>query len=264
MMRAEANNISRPAIRGSGSFSESSGENLSALFAGIAAVVAKVRCDLRTTETDPDSATNVIKSCRRGLDELARKLDELEMLTREEDSLAVSEALFAELGKHRAEYHNLLAGCKAAQLLVTQRSRDSAKLNRIRLLSSENSPEGANEAELRRRKLSQASQLQSAKQVSDGLRQIKSLMADELAKSAKSLETIENSSETLNLVSKEHQSMTDLISTGRKLTTVLSRRDVTDRVLIALGFLLFLLVVTFVLKRRTGWTAAWIWRYAPI
>lgn len=155
MMRAEANNISRPAIRGSGSFSESSGENLSALFAGIAAVVAKVRCDLRTTETDPDSATNVIKSCRRGLDELARKLDELEMLTREEDSLAVSEALFAELGKHRAEYHNLLAGCKAAQLLVTQRSRDSAKLNRIRLLSSENSPEGANEAELRRRKLSQ-------------------------------------------------------------------------------------------------------------
>lgn len=89
-------------------------------------------------------------------------------------------------------------------------------------------------------------------------------MADELAKSAKSLETIENSSETLNLVSKEHQSMTDLISTGRKLTTVLSRRDVTDRVLIALGFLLFLLVVTFVLKRRTGWTAAWIWRYAPI
>jgi len=183
----------------------------------------------------------------RQLDQLQRKVHELLVCAQEQESLASREAALSHHDHHQTQHTNLCALFKTAQMEAVLRNRDALAQQRSELL-------GPNQSAARKRNINQATQMHAARQISDGLSQIRQLMAHELEKSSQSLDTLENSSQTISKLENEHGSITSYTRMGRQLITKMSRRDFTDRLLILGGFVLFFVVVLYILKKRVGFS----------
>lgn len=61
---------------------------------------------------------------------------------------------------------------------------------------------------------------------------------------------VDESSQMLRKVQTEYQQLGSIVGTAQKLITKLNQRDLTDKLLIGFGLLVYILVVLYIVKQR--------------
>ncbi|KAL1914831.1 uncharacterized protein VTP21DRAFT_7923 [Calcarisporiella thermophila] len=120
--------------------------------------------------------------------------------------------------------------------------------------------------ELRNRRIANAdeSMLNKATDITESLQRMRQLMSQEVERGALSAKILDDSSKSLRSIHHEYQGFAGVMRASRQLITKLEQGDWADRLLIFFGFLVFLLVVVHILKRRFwdhtfGWAAWMLW-----
>jgi protein transport protein SEC20 len=86
--------------------------------------------------------------------------------------------------------------------------------------------------------------------VTDGLSNISRQLAATVERSAKTMEELVQSSQTVEETHQEFMNMGSAIGQSKKLITKYGRREVTDRILILLAFAFFFACVFYILRKR--------------
>lgn len=81
-------------------------------------------------------------------------------------------------------------------------------------------------------------------------------MHSQVKHSEETVHSLVNSSMKLGDTKKEMNTISASVKVGSRLISKFNRRDFTDKILIFLGFVLFLGVVLYILKKRL---LGWIW-----
>eukprot|EP01029_Cantina_marsupialis_P014207 TRINITY_DN31424_c0_g1_i1.p1 TRINITY_DN31424_c0_g1~~TRINITY_DN31424_c0_g1_i1.p1 ORF type:complete len:204 (-),score=42.20 TRINITY_DN31424_c0_g1_i1:120-731(-) len=84
----------------------------------------------------------------------------------------------------------------------------------------------------------------------ESLQRTQSLMSNELERIRNVSQVLDEDSNIIGNTSNEHTRMSTTVALAGSLTRKLKRRELTDRVIMWFGIILFLLVVFYVLKRR--------------
>jgi protein transport protein SEC20 len=182
------------------------------------------------------SASGEIRSLLRAHAEM---VELLEMLAVEQVRPAEEAEVLRHARRHRAEGESLAASLRD---LATE-----VRANRARLEEEERKAlfatgyEDGSGAAARHAPDARAS-AQSARNVTDSLRRTRQLMASELTRTEATLRSLDDQGKSLKGTLKEHRGITGTLDTGRRSLTRLQRRDLTDKFLMLLGFVFFLLV----------------------
>ncbi|KZV16629.1 hypothetical protein F511_12085 [Dorcoceras hygrometricum] len=112
---------------------------------------------------------------------------------------------------------------------------------------------GGEESTTRRRNLQTKTGMTSAAEsITESLRRTRQLMVQEVERSASTLMTFEESTGVLRKAESEYKGQRSLLSRTRNLLSTMQRRDVIDRLIMFLGFLIFSLAVLYVVSKRIG------------
>ena len=90
-----------------------------------------------------------------------------------------------------------------------------------------------------------------ASEATEGLRRARQMMATELEKGEKTLAAMTESTATMERTGTEYSNQTTKLKSGRRLLTTIERQTFMDRIILWVGFTLFLLVVIHILWKRT-------------
>jgi protein transport protein SEC20 len=104
------------------------------------------------------------------------------------------------------------------------------------------------ETELRHR--NRDSLVHSASSVTENLVHIREMMATSLDQSEATTEILAGSSRTVSNTHEELKSFSNVVGSSRKLMNKYNRRELTDRLLICVGLLLFFSSVLYVVTKR--------------
>ncbi|XP_074338160.1 uncharacterized protein LOC141675692 [Apium graveolens] len=134
-----------------------------------------------------------------------------------------------------------------ANLQAKENMKKAAKEERELLLG------GGEESTIRRRNLQTKSGMTSAAEtITDSLRRTRQLMVQEVERSGSTLMAFEESTGVLKKAESEYKGHRSLLMRTRNLLSTMQRQDVLDRVILAVGFLLFSLAVLYVVSKRIG------------
>ena len=92
-----------------------------------------------------------------------------------------------------------------------------------------------------------------AANLTESLQSVNRVLANEVERSSKNLDTLIFSSELVTETSEEFKTMSNFISNSKTLLNKFGRRELTDKVLIALAMAFFFACVIFVVLRRLYW-----------
>jgi len=106
-----------------------------------------------------------------------------------------------------------------------------------------------------RRGLSDRMAVQSARDATSALARTRKLMAEELQRSDVTLRSLDTQGKSLRDTLQEHRSIIGSLAASRRALSRLQRRDFTDKILLAIGFSFFCLVVLHIAKKRLGLAA---------
>lgn len=147
--------------------------------------------------------------------------------------------------KHQIQ--SLRLSLRNANLQAKANMRKAAQEERELLLG------GGEESTIRRRNLqTKAGMTSAAESITDSLRRTRQLMVQEVERSASTLVAVEESTGVLRKAESEYKGHRSLLSRTRNLLSTMQRQDVLDRVIIVIGFLLFLCAVLYVVSKRIG------------
>ncbi|WOL15354.1 hypothetical protein Cni_G24135 [Canna indica] len=179
----------------------------------------------------------VLRSLQFKLDILAQQLS-----TEEE---AQSAQLTLEFWKE--QYQSLHMNLRNANLQAKSNIRKAAQQERELLLG------GGEESTIRRRNLqTKVGMTSAAESITESLRRTRQLMVQEVERSASTLQTFEESTGVLRQAESEYKGHRSLLMRTRNLLSTMRRQDVLDRVILAVGFLIFLSAVLYVVSKRIG------------
>ncbi|KAG0461471.1 hypothetical protein HPP92_021393 [Vanilla planifolia] len=172
------------------------------------------------------------------------KLDLLvQQLSTEEEMVSAQ----ATLDSWKEQYRCLHSGLRNANLQAKSNIRKAAQNERELLLG------GGEESTIRRRNLqTKAGMTSAAESITESLRRTRQLMVQEVERSVSTLETFEESTGVLKKAETEYKGHRSLLTQTRRLLTTMQRQDVMDRVIMVIGFVLFLSVVLYVVSKRVG------------
>ncbi|KAL1320523.1 hypothetical protein HN51_065200 [Arachis hypogaea] len=112
---------------------------------------------------------------------------------------------------------------------------------------------GGEESTARRRNLqTKAGMTSAAESITESLRRTRQLMAQEVERSTSTLMTLDESTGVLRKAESEYKGHRSLLMRTRNLLSTMQRQDVLDRIIMAVGFLLFSLAVLYVVSKRIG------------
>ncbi|XP_050219487.1 uncharacterized protein LOC126669892 [Mercurialis annua] len=142
---------------------------------------------------------------------------------------------------------SLRLSLRNANLQAKANMRKVAKEERELLLG------GGEESTIRRRNLqTKAGMTSAAESITDSLRRTRQLMVQEVERSANTLVTFEESTGVLRKAESEYKGHRSLLTRTRNLLSTMQRQDVLDRVILAVGLLLFSCAVLYVVSKRIG------------
>ncbi|KAK4770865.1 hypothetical protein SAY87_031397 [Trapa incisa] len=151
------------------------------------------------------------------------------------------------LDSWKNHYQNLRASLRNANLQAKDNMRKAAKEERELLLG------GGGESTARRRNLqTKAGMTSAAESITDSLRRTRQLMVQEVERSASTLVTFEESTGVLKKAESEYKGHRSLLMRTRNLLSTMQRQDVMDRIILAIGFVLFFSAVLYVVSKRIG------------
>ncbi|GBG83722.1 hypothetical protein CBR_g37523 [Chara braunii] len=176
---------------------------------------------------------------------LRASMRELEVLAEEQDSEQEMDALMSKLEACKMQYDGLRKKLRTANFQAKANTEKALLKEREALLG------GQEDVTLRRRKLqSQAEMAAEAENITESLRRTRQTMMHEIEHGKKTLSVLEDSNTALRKTEAEYTGQSSLLSTAKGLLSTLRRQDVLDRVIAAVGFLIFLLVCLYVLRKR--------------
>uniref|UniRef100_A0A914W437 Vesicle transport protein SEC20 n=2 Tax=Plectus sambesii TaxID=2011161 RepID=A0A914W437_9BILA len=174
---------------------------------------------------------------------LESKVDNLEEIAGKIKKPADRSELMAQIVQHRAELdrngQNLRAATLQAMQMIERESRDA-------LFRSAN----VDEASTRLRQTQSSNMRHQASKTTDSLSQLVTKMSDQVKMSEDTTTSLVNSSSVLRETEKEFGTMGATIQSGGKLLSKYARRELTDKILIALALCLFFGVVYYILRKR--------------
>lgn len=103
-----------------------------------------------------------------------------------------------------------------------------------------------------RQGLSDRMAVQSAREATSALARTRKMMAEELQRSDVTLRSLDMQGKSLRDTLQEHRSIVGSLAASRRALSRLQRRDLTDKILLAVGFSFFCLVVLHIAKKRLG------------
>ncbi|KAJ8497662.1 hypothetical protein OPV22_008214 [Ensete ventricosum] len=147
----------------------------------------------------------------------------------------------------KEQYQTLHSNLRKANLQAKSNIRKAAQEERELLLG------GGEESTIRRRNLQTKTGMTSAAEsITESLRRSRQIMVQEVERSANTLATFEESTGVLRKAEGEYKGHRSLLMRTRNLLSTMRRQDVLDRVILAVGFLVFLSAVLYVVSKRIG------------
>lgn len=157
------------------------------------------------------------------------------------------ESALSLLESWKNQIQRLRSNLRNANLQAKENMRKAAKEERELLLG------GGEESTIRRRNLqTKAGMTSAAETITDSLRRTRQLMVQEVERSGSTLMVFEESTGVLKKAESEYKGHRSLLMRTRNLLSTMQRQDVLDRVILAVGFLLFSLAVLYVVSKRIG------------
>ncbi|XP_061349494.1 uncharacterized protein LOC133294759 [Gastrolobium bilobum] len=142
---------------------------------------------------------------------------------------------------------NLRLNLRNANLQAKANLRKAAQEERELLLG------GGEESTVRRRNLqTKAGMTSAAESITESLRRSRQLMVQEVERNTSTLMTLDESTGVLQKAESEYKGHRSLLMRTRNLLSTMQRQDVMDRVILGVGFLLFVLAVLYVASKRIG------------
>ncbi|KAL9259046.1 hypothetical protein AKJ16_DCAP06689 [Drosera capensis] len=146
-----------------------------------------------------------------------------------------------------AQSAHLRLALRSATLQAKANTRKAFQEERERLLG------GGQESTIRRRNLqTKAGMTSAAESITDSLRRARQIMTQEVQRSTNTLATFEESTGVLKKAEKEYDGHSSLLMRTRNLLSTMQRQDVLDRIILAVGFILFTCAVLYVVSKRIG------------
>ncbi|XP_065862949.1 uncharacterized protein [Euphorbia lathyris] len=147
----------------------------------------------------------------------------------------------------KSQCQSLRLNLRNANLQAKANMRKTAQEERELLLG------GGEESTIRRRNLqTKAGMTSAAESITESLRRTRQLMVQEVERSATTLMTFEESTGVLKKAESEYKGHRSLLGRTRNLLSTMQRQDVLDRLILAVGFLLFTCAVLYVVSKRIG------------
>ena len=183
----------------------------------------------------------------------AAKVDELELLASEQDRAADIEEARRHASRHRKEGATLQASLRdlGGKVRAGRAQQEAAERSAL-LLGSPSTADGAVGDAGQGKKMSDRAATQAARDVTASLRRTRQLMVSELQRGDATLQSLDGQAKTIQDTLQEQKGITSSARSGKAALGRLQRRDCTDKVLIAIGFVFFLLVVLHIVKKRLG------------
>ncbi|KAJ3695673.1 hypothetical protein LUZ60_001050 [Juncus effusus] len=179
----------------------------------------------------------LLRSMQFKLDLLAQQLPTIDEVQSEQANLEV----------WKEQYEKLRKGLRNANLQAKTNIKKAGQEERELLLG------GGEESTIRRRNLQTKAGLTSAAEsVTESLRRTHQLMVQEVERSAGTLATVDESTGVLKKAESEYKGHRSLLSRTRGLLSTMKRQDVIDRIVLTVGFLIFVTAVLYVVSKRVG------------
>ncbi|XP_010513385.1 PREDICTED: uncharacterized protein LOC104789373 [Camelina sativa] len=145
------------------------------------------------------------------------------------------------------QYHSLRVNLRSANLQAKDNMRKAAQEERELLLGG-----GTESTVLRRKRQANAGVTSNAESVTESLRRTRQLMVQEVERSTNTLVAFDESTGVLKKAESEYKGHKSLLSRTRNLLSTMQRQDVIDRIILIVGFSLFVIAVVYVVSKRIG------------
>ncbi|VVA98467.1 unnamed protein product [Arabis nemorensis] len=145
------------------------------------------------------------------------------------------------------QYQSLRVNLRSANLQAKDNMRKSAQEERELLLGG-----GTESTVLRRKRQANAGVTSDAESITESLRRSRQLMVQEVERSTNTLVAFDESTGVLKKAESEYKGHKSLLSRTRNLLSTMQRQDVIDRLILIIGFSLFVFAVLYVVSKRIG------------
>ncbi|ESQ37197.1 hypothetical protein EUTSA_v10002630mg [Eutrema salsugineum] len=145
------------------------------------------------------------------------------------------------------QYQSLRVNLRSANLQAKNNIRKTAQEERELLLGG-----GTESTALRRKRQANAGVTSDAESITESLRRSRQLMVQEVERSTNTLVAFDESTGVLKKAESEYKGHRSLLSRTRNLLSTMQRQDVIDRLILIIGFSLFVCAVVYVVSKRIG------------
>ncbi|GMR41632.1 hypothetical protein PMAYCL1PPCAC_11827, partial [Pristionchus mayeri] len=200
---------------------------------------------LRITEL-PEKAVNETdllqetRACRSIISDISTRIEKLALVPARLSSKSDRQSVLSQVNEHTKE----LEACKMDLGKAAQKARKGMETrNRSRLLDN-------GDVLLRRRKREQEEEQKRGEEGGERLALLVQRMASRVGQSEDAMRDIVRSSETLGKTHEEYHSQGAFIQTGNKLLSKWERRELTDKILVAIALLFYFAACYYVINKR--------------
>ncbi|KAJ1965387.1 Vesicle transport protein S20 [Dimargaris xerosporica] len=207
---------------------------------------------------DQQDLSAIIREQHRNIHKVIQQLKtQAEELDRDADR----QACLALLSDHEKHCTRTQQAIRQALLKSKQFLDRRARNERQELLKGA-SLETVRANELRRRRAAEGSVvLGAANDVTESLRRTTQLMSSEIDHSLTNAAQLEESSTLVRSALGEHQTLSSLLRTSQLVISKLEQGDLTDRLLLLFGLIVFITVVLYILKKRLWFPGSGVLRW---
>ncbi|KAI7884567.1 Sec20-domain-containing protein [Lichtheimia hyalospora FSU 10163] len=206
---------------------------------------------------------------RSDLRQLDQDIKFIHQLIEQEDEESSRKILLNKLKEYEQQFSQLQSSSRNALWASKRRLEEQEQQMRFELFGKKDQQDFEQyELKLRRNQGQDELLLRAHTDVTEALRRTSTLMQQELEKSSYSTGMLVDSSRTLHSTYSEYQSFGSLLTISKRLVGQLETADWLDRLSLLFGLGVFMLVVAYIIKKRTydvgiSW-ASWIMGKASV
>lgn len=177
---------------------------------------------------------------KQKLHSLRQKVEGLEQVAFEQDKESDRLAILAAMQHHRKELSSLQASIRKANL-ASKAIIDKSEKDELL---------GGQASNVRNRTFSKENLAKTASNITQDLMSIARMMEGQVKQSEADMQILASSSAQVKDTQEEYKGLSGVIQTSKNLLNKYNRREVTDRLLIFFGLVLFFSTVLYILKKR--------------
>lgn len=177
---------------------------------------------------------------KQKMNSLKKKVESLEQVAIEQDKESDRLSILAAMQHHRKEISSLQVSIRKANLASKAVIDKNEKEELL----------GGKSSIVRQRNFSKENLAKTASNITQDLMSIARMMESQVKQSEEDMQMLASSSAQIKDTQEEFRGLTGIIQTSKNLLNKYNRREVTDRLLIFFGLVLFFSTVLYILKKR--------------